>query len=357
MNALVFRGVHDIQLEQVPIPASLHPTEVLVKIDLCGLCGSDMHPYHGREVGIEPGTIMGHEFVGTIQAVGTAITHLSPGDRVMSPFTTNCGSCFFCKRGLTARCDHSQVFGWRWKQKEGETGGGGGDTPLQGLDGAQAQFIVVPQADSTLVVITQYDKHTVLSDEEALLLGDVLSTGYFAAYNAGVGIGVDHYFNTKITKEKEEERLVIAVVGCGPVGLSAIAACRHLTRHLCTDNNIYNPIIIAIDGVEERLEVAKNKLHASYIVNPRAVDAVEEVGRRTGGRGADVVIEAVGLPSAFELAKRVVRAGGVVSVAGCHSEASISMGDVYNKNLTVKSGRCSARRFMEELLPMVDDVM
>lgn len=266
-------------------------------------------------MGVDEGTVFGHEFVGTVVSVGPSVTGFKPGDRVMSPFTTCCGTCFFCCRGLHARCDAVQLFGW--------VEGGAG------LHGAQAQFIRVPQADATLVAIPEG-----LSDEAALLLGDVFSTGYFAAENGGVG--------TYAAEDPEGKGPVVAIVGCGPVGLVAVIAAAALGA----------ATVLAIDSVPERLALAKNA-YGAVPIDRAACDPVAAVREATGGRGADVVIEAVGLPPAAELALALARPGATISVAGCHAAAVVPLAAVYNKNLTVKSGRCPARAFMERLLPAV----
>jgi threonine dehydrogenase-like Zn-dependent dehydrogenase len=276
----------------------------------------------------------------------------------MSPFTCSCGSCFYCSRGLTARCDHSQLFGWVEQGK--------------GLHGAQAQYIRVPLAASTLVPIPDE-----IDDETALLLGDILSTGYFCADNAEIS----QYKSKNNDKNKLEnykfdswdrgQGPIVAVVGCGPVGLIAGAAARHLGAKT----------VIALDSVPERLDLAEKHYGAKTIniniknspatatvpasLNEKDKDSstphsscsntavVELIQSMTEGRGVDCVLEAVGLPAAFQLATELVRPGGVVSVAGCHSEAVLPMQTVYNKNMTIKSGRCSARHFMDILLPLL----
>jgi threonine dehydrogenase-like Zn-dependent dehydrogenase len=308
MKALVFRGPRNIALESVLIPEIEELTDCIVKITLCSVCGSDMHPYHAREVGIDHGTICGHEFVGTVHKMGSSITTFTIGQRVMSPFTCSCANCFYCCRGLTARCEHSQVFGWKENNK--------------GLHGAQAQFIRIPLAESTLLPLPDP-----ISDEIGLLLGDILSTGYFCAENAEINHSTD----------------VVAVVGCGPVGLLAVAAARYLGAKT----------VIALDAIPDRLAVAQKIYHALPINISTTADVVKEVQNLTQGRGADCVLELVGLPAAFKLACDLVRPGGIVSVAGCHAEAVAPMQLVYNKNLTIKSGRCSARYFMDKLLPLL----
>lgn len=316
MKALVFRGKCSIALEDVPRPTIQADTDVIVSISLCGLCGSDMHPYHCREKGLDHGTVCGHEFVGTVHEVGPKVMKFKLGELVMSPFTTSCGGCFYCARGLTARCECSQLFGW---VEQGH-----------GLHGAQAQFVRVPLADSTLVAVPAG-----ISIEQALLLGDVFSTGFYSAENAGIQ---DYAAN-----DPNGAGPVVAVVGCGPVGLIAVMAARHLGAST----------VLAIDSVPERLQLGQK--FGTDVVDRSACDAVHAVREKTGGRGADVVLEAVGLPPAFELAFELVRPGGVVSVAGCHAEAAAPLSMVYNKNLKIMSGRCSARHFMDKLLPLVQE--
>lgn len=187
MKALTFAGRHAVRFESVPEPVIEAPTDALVAVRLAGICGSDLHVYHEREKGLDHGTTMGHELVGEVVEVGDEVVTLRPGERVACPFTTSCGRCFYCVRGLTCRCVSGQLFGW-------VVGG-------RGLQGAQAERVRVPLADSTLVPLSE-----AVSDEHGLLLGDVLATGYFCADLAGVdGSGV------------------YAIVGCGP---ASAAACR-----------------------------------------------------------------------------------------------------------------------------------
>ena len=186
MKALTFAGEQTIEHTAVPDPKIEAAGDAIVRVRQCAICGSDMHVYHGRETGLDHGTVMGHEFVGEIVERGREVTAFKKGDRVVSPFTTSCGRCRFCRIGLTARCVESQLYGW--------VEGG------HGLHGGQAEYVRVPLADSTLLAIPEG-----VDEADALLAGDVLSTGYFCASNAGAG----------------PDR-VCAVVGCGPVGLMAI---------------------------------------------------------------------------------------------------------------------------------------
>ena len=189
MRALVFRGVEAVALEEIPEPEVMEPGDVVVRVDAAGLCGSDLHPYLGREVGIEIGTVMGHEFTGRVEKVGPGVRRWSVGDRVVAPFTTNCGECRPCRSGLTSRCIRGQLFGW--------VEGG------RGLHGGQAEKVRVPLADATLVGVPE----AIEDDALALLAGDILSTALYGVELAGVRPGED-----------------VAVVGCGPVGLLAVRA-------------------------------------------------------------------------------------------------------------------------------------
>src|SRR3954470_12158436 len=192
MKALTFRGKETIDYESIADPAILFPTDVIVKVKVCAICGSDLHVYHEHEKGIDHGTAMGHEFAGEIVEVGKESRAFKKGDFVMSPFTTSCGKCFYCQIGLTCRCIHNQLYGWVEKGK--------------GLHGGQAEYVRVPLADSTLMTVPEG-----VTIEEGLLLGDILSTGYFCAQQAEV-----------------KPNGTYAVIGCGPVGLMTILGAREL---------------------------------------------------------------------------------------------------------------------------------
>jgi threonine dehydrogenase-like Zn-dependent dehydrogenase len=247
---------------------------------------------------------MGHEFTGEIIETGNAVKKFKKGARVLSPFTTSCGECFYCRIGLTCRCEKGNLFGWV------ENG--------HGLHGAQAQYIRVPMADTTLVSLSND-----LSEEKGLLLGDIFSTGYFCAENAGV--------NSKGT---------YAVVGCGPVGLMAIIAAKHLGAEK----------LFAIDFSDERLEMAKQ--FGAIPLNARNENLTEMLLAVSDGRGTDAVMEVVGSAEALKLAIEIVRPGGVISSVGVHTEKyfSFSPGQAYDKNLIYKTGRCPAHYYAEKLL-------
>lgn len=309
MKALTFAGRQSVRFATVAEPEITSPSDALVEVRLTAICGSDLHVYHEREKGLDPGTVLGHEFVGHVVAVGRNVTTVEVGDRVASPFTTSCGRCFFCTRGLSCRCPEGQLFGW--------VQGG------EGLPGSQAERVRVPLADSTLLRLPD-----AVSDEDGLLLGDVLSTGDYCAGLAGV-----------------DATGVYAVVGCGPVGLMAIVAARHRGAER----------IVAVDSVPERLELARQ--FGAHSVNYEEGSPLDVVREATEGRGADAVLEVVGSPAATRLAVDLVRPGGVVASVGVHTEEHFAFGPVeaYDKNLTYRSGRCPARNQMERLLPLVSE--
>ena len=304
MQALTFGGLETVIHQSVPDPQVLQPADAIVQITLSGICGSDLHVYHGRETGIDNGTVMGHEFVGTVTETGNAVKKFKRGSRVLSPFTTSCSECFYCRIGLTCRCEKGHLFGWV--------------TAGDGLHGAQAQYVRVPMADTTLISLSND-----LSEEKGLLLGDIFSTGYFCAENAGV--------NKKGT---------YIVIGCGPVGLMTIVAAKHLGAE-----NLF-----AIDLSDGRLQMAKE--FGAIPLNPTRTDVRTPIFDKTNGRGADAVMEVVGSADALRLAIDLLRPGGTISSVGVHTTKnfSFSPGEAYDKNLAYKIGRCPAHYYAEKLL-------
>jgi threonine dehydrogenase-like Zn-dependent dehydrogenase len=306
MRALTFHGIETLRHEVVPDPELVEATDVVVRVTAAGICGSDLHPYFGREAGLDIGTIMGHELLGEIVDSGPGVRGFGPGDRVVAPFTTNCGGCFYCRSGLTARCELGRLFGWV------ERG--------VGLQGAQAEYVRVPLADATLVAVPDG-----LDEAVALLAGDVLSTASFGADLAAVADGD-----------------VVVVVGCGPVGLLAIRT--SLERGARA--------VVAVDRVASRLETAARfgAVPADFEAgDPRAV--VDEL---TEGRGADAAIEAVGSAPATRTAADLLRPGGRLAALGVHTEPSLALspGELYDRNLTYAAGRCPARRYMPASLAL-----
>jgi threonine dehydrogenase-like Zn-dependent dehydrogenase len=307
MRAITFQGKEKLSFETVTDPSIIQPADVIVKVALTAICGSDLHVYREHEKGLDYGTVMGHEFFGEVVEIGSAVTGLKKGDRVVSPFTTSCGVCYFCKIGLTCRCQQGQLYGWV------EHG--------HGLHGAQAEYVRVPLADSTLVKSPEG-----LSEEQVLLTGDIFSTGYFCAENAGVRPGGRY-----------------VVLGCGPVGLMAILAAK-----IQGADEIW-----AVDSVPERLAIAQR--YGAVAVDLSKNDAKQSILEQTNGIGADAVMEVVGNPLAQRLAFDVVRPGGIISSVGVHTASNFTFSpvDAYNKNITYKTGRCPARHYMSKLLPLL----
>ena len=308
MKALCFVDVEAVAVETIDDPIIESPTDAIVKVEVAGLCGSDLHVFHGREVGIDVPTAMGHEFVGEVVDVGSAVKQFQVGDRVCAPFTTSCGGCFYCDQGLTCRCESGELFGWRSNQS--------------GLHGGQAELVRVPLADGTLV------KTDGLSDELALLLGDNLTTAAFANELANDNRDAGQRANQ-----------VKVVIGCGTVGLISV----YLARQMGSQ-------VIAIDLLEHRRELASQLGGRTFAWIEEAQSAVAEL---TEGRGADSVMELVGLPAAQQLAFELVRPGGTIATIGCHCEPNFAFSPVqaYDKNLTYRTGRCPARHFMDQLKP------
>lgn len=307
MRAITFQGVESLTFESVADPEIETPNDVVIEVELAGICGSDLHPYLGREKGLDVGTVMGHEYIGRIVECGTAVSRHSEGDRVVGPFTTNCGHCFYCERSLTCRCETGQLFGWR------EQG--------RGLHGSQAELMRVPLADSTLVRVDE-----AIPADSALFVGDILATGFYGAELARVGGGD-----------------VAVVIGCGPVGLMAILGARELGAS----------VVLALDTVSARLELADR--FGARSVDVSSGNALEAVLEATEGRGADRVLEAVGSPQATRLAVDLVRPGGSIAAIGVHTEETFAFapGEAYDKNLTYSAGRCPVRRYTERLLEIV----
>ena len=304
MKAITFQGVERLALDEVAEPTVSADGDVVVRVTAAGICGSDLHPYFGRETGIDVGTVMGHELVGEVVDVGAGVRRWSVGDRVVAPFTTSCGACAYCARGLTARCVEGQLFGW---VEEGH-----------GLHGAQAEYVRVPLADATLVEVPEG-----LDEAVALLSGDILSTATFGADLARVQDGD-----------------VVIVVGCGPVGLLAVLT--------ALDRGARE--VVAVDRVPSRLETARR--FGAVPVSFEDGDPRGVVDRLTDGRGADAAIEAVGTAPATRTAADLLRHGGRIAALGVHTEPTLAIapGEMYDRNFSYSAGRCPARYYMPAAL-------
>jgi alcohol dehydrogenase len=290
MNALVYHGPGKRAWEAVPDPVLVDPTDAIVRIDTATICGTDLHILKGDVPEVEPGTILGHEAVGTVVEVGAAVTTIEPGDRVLVSCITSCGRCSFCKEGHYGLC----------------TGGGGwifGHT----IDGLQAEFARVPFADTSVYKVPEG-----LSDEDVVFLADILPTAYeVGVLNGGVRPGD-----------------TVAIVGAGPIGLATI-----MTARLFTPGRI-----IAIDIADARLEKAL-EFGADVTINNGTEDPVARVMELTQGLGVDVAVEAVGVPETFELCTAIVRPGGHVANVGVHGHsATLHLETLWIRDITITTG-------------------
>jgi 2-desacetyl-2-hydroxyethyl bacteriochlorophyllide A dehydrogenase len=307
MRAVTFQAPGVVAVEERPEPEPLEPTDAVVRIEATGVCGSDLHIYHGR-VKIEPGFTIGHEYVGTVAAAGDAVTRVAVGDRVLGCFHTACGTCFFCREGNYHRCLQSRTFG------HGAT--------LGSLQGTQADAALVPHADLVLRKVPEG-----MSRETALFAGDVMGTGFHAVKASGLQPGD-----------------VAAVLGLGPVGLCAVQAARAVgAAH-----------VFAIDTVQERLDVAAS--FGAEAVHLTEMDPRALVREATGERGGvDVCIDAVGHPDALDTAIRLTRPCGSVQCIGVYAErAEVHMGLLWLKAITLRGGQANVIGHVDRVLAMMD---
>jgi 2-desacetyl-2-hydroxyethyl bacteriochlorophyllide A dehydrogenase len=305
MRAVTFQAPGEVAVDERPEPELLDSGDAVVKVEASGICGSDLHIYHGR-VQIEPGFTIGHEFVGTVTAVGDDVSGVAVGDRVLGCYCTACGDCFFCKRGDFHKCDKGRVFG------HGEV--------LGSLQGAQAESVLVPNADLTLRKVPEG-----LSDDVALFAGDVMGTGYHAIDALALEPGGS-----------------VAVLGLGPVGLCAVQVAKAVGAGT----------VIAIDSVPERLEVARS--FGAIPVHLTEEDPRAAVKEATEGRGVDGAIDAVGHPDALALACRLTRKAGTVSVTGVYAEPlELHMGVVWIKALTLRTGHANVIKHVDPVLELL----
>ncbi len=290
MKALVYHGPNNKAWEEVPKPTLQADTDAIVRVDATTICGTDLHILKGDVPAVTDGRILGHEAVGTVDEVGAAVKNLKPGDKVLVSCVTACGSCRYCREGRYGQCL-----------------GGGGWILGHKIDGTQAEYVRVPFADNST-----YPAPAGVSDEELLMLADILPTGYEVGVLNGCIRPGD----------------VVAVVGAGPIGLSAIIGAK-----------LFSPShIIAIDKADTRLEAAK-QFGADVVVNNGREDALAVVQGLTGGLGADVAIEAVGVPATFELAAELIRPGGHVANIGVHGEAvTLHLETLWIKDVTITTG-------------------
>ncbi|MFP8883868.1 zinc-dependent alcohol dehydrogenase [Streptomyces mangrovi] len=361
MKAVVWHGVGDIRVDEVPEPKIHEPYDAIVRITSSAICGTDLHFVRGTMPGMKEGRVLGHEAVGIVEEVGTGVRNFRPGDRVVVPSTVACGTCSYCRAGYYAQCDNANPGGRR-----AGTVFFGGPEAAGGLDGLQAEYARIPYAHVGLVPLPD-----TVDDAQAILLSDIYPTAWFGARLAEIGSGD-----------------TVAILGAGPVGQSAIACARLQGAGR----------IIVVDGVSDRLDLARDQ-HAETI-DFNAEEPVEAILDLTGGIGVDRVIDAVGVdaqrpargPAAESLAGRaegfdrerdeaapeqrpdgdtwlpgdapslaarwavrMAAKAGTVGTIGVHPPQveHYPFGEAFMKNLTLRMGNCNHRRYLPRLVSMV----
>jgi len=290
MKALVYHGPGEKAWETVPAPQVIDETDAIVGVEIVTICGTDLHILKGDVPEVSAGRILGHEAVGTVEAVGGAVTNVRAGDKVLVSCISSCGRCQYCRDRMYGQCT-----------------GGGGWRLGHLIDGTQAEFVRVPFADTSTYLVPPG-----VDDEAVLMLADILPTAYeVGAVNGRVGPGD-----------------TVVIVGAGPIGLAAILAVR-----------LYSPShVIVADVAEARLDAAK-RFGADVTVNVSRENLFDAVGRVTAGAGADVAIEAVGVPDTFEACTQVVRPGGRIANVGVHGRpATLRLEQLWIKDVTIRTG-------------------
>jgi len=349
MKALCWHGAEDVRVDNVPDPTILNPRDAIIKITSTAICGSDLHIYDGYIPTMKSGDILGHEFMGEVVELGSAVKNLKIGDRVVVPFTISCGNCFFCQKDLWSLCDNSNPNAWMAEKLYGHSPSGlfGYSHLLGGYAGGQAQYARVPYADIGPMKVPDG-----MTDEQVLFLTDVFPTGYMAADYCDIEPGD-----------------TVAVWGCGPVGQFAIRSAFMFGAER----------VIAIDRFPERLELAK--AGGAEILNYEEVETGVALKEMTGGRGPDCCIDAVGMEAhgtgfmaAYDAVKQTFRMetdralvlreaivacrkGGKVSVPGVYGGFidKMPMGAFVNKALTMRSGQTHMQKYMAPLLERIQN--
>jgi alcohol dehydrogenase len=286
MKALVYHGAGKKAWEDKPKPTLTKPTDAIVKILKTTICGTDLHIMKGDLPEVKDGRIIGHEGVGVIEEVGSAVSNFKPGDHVIISCITSCGKCEYCKKGMYSHCtDGGWILGYM-------------------IDGTQAEYVRIPHADNSLYPIPAG------SDEEALvMLSDILPTG----------------FECGVLNGQVKPGDTVAIVGAGPIGIAALLTAQ-----------FYSPAeIIMIDQDENRLNLAKT-FGATRIINTLTENTIEKIKRLTGGKGVDVAIEAVGVPATFELCQEIIAPGGRIANIGVHGKSvTLHLETLWSKNITI----------------------
>jgi alcohol dehydrogenase len=306
MRAVTFQAPGEVRIEEKPDPEVGSADEALIRVEASGICGSDLHIFHGR-VPVEPGFTIGHEFVGTVLAAGDDVERVAVGDRVLGCFHTACATCGTCLRGDYHRCERGRTFGHGSK--------------LGDLQGAQAEQLLVPHANLTLRRVPEG-----MSDEVALFAGDVMGTGYHAVAHAGMRAGDS-----------------VAVLGLGPVGLCAVQAAVAAGAAK----------VFAIDSVEARLRMAEQ--FGATPIHLTEEDPKRAVRSATDGRGVDIVVDAVGDPAPLAMAISLVRDAGTVSGIGAYAgKGEVPIGLAWLKGLTLRLGLANVIAHVDRVLGLLE---
>jgi threonine dehydrogenase-like Zn-dependent dehydrogenase len=350
MKATCWKGPNTVQVEDVPDPKIINARDAIVKISSTAICGSDLHLLQAYVPAMMPGDVLGHEFMGEVVEVGSQVSKLKVGDRVVVPFPIACGVCSACQKEMYSVCENSNPNAWMAEKLWGHAGAGvfGYSHLTGGYAGGQAEYARVPFADVGPIKVPEG-----MSDEQVLFLSDILPTGYMGAEMCDIQPGD-----------------VIAVWGCGPVGQFAIASAFLLGAER----------VIAIDRFPYRLQMARDKAGAETL-NYEEVDVIDALKEMTGGRGPDACIDAVGMeahghgpmyafdramhaarmetdrPLALREAIKACRNGGTVSVIGAYGGYidRFPMGSIMNRSLTIKAGQCHVQRYMQPLLEHIQN--
>jgi len=348
MRALTYHGAKDVRVDNMPDPTLQDPDDIILKVTATAICGSDLHLYHGKMPTVESGDILGHEFMGIVEDVGSGVTNLQKGDRVVIPFVIACGGCFFCQQELFAACETTNTGRGAIINKKAIPPGAalfGYSHLYGGIPGGQAEYVRVPKAN-----VGPFKVPGTLSDDKVLFLSDILPTAWQAVTNAQVAQGSS-----------------VAIYGAGPVGLLSAACARMLGAQT----------IFMVDDCRYRLDYARDRYGVTPINFAEDDDPADTIIRQTAGhRGVDAVIDAVGFEakgSAIETAlttlkiegssgkalrqcMAAVRRGGVVSVTGVYAGPihGFLFGDAFDKGLTFRMGQTHVQKFLPELLEYIE---
>lgn len=350
MKALCWFGKEDVRIEHVADPTIINPSDMIIRVTLAAICGSDLHIYDGYIPTMERGDVLGHETMGEVVAVGKEVTKHKVGQRVVIPFCIGCGHCYYCEKELWSLCDNSNPNAGLAEKAFGSSAAGlyGYSHLFGGYAGGQAEYLRIPFADSNAFQVPDH-----VGDEQVLFLSDILPTGYMAAENANIQPGD-----------------TVAVWGCGPVGQFAVKSAYLLGAER----------VIAIDRFPERLALAETKGGAVPLNYEQVDSVIEALMEMTGGRGPDSCIEAVGMeahgsgldgwadkamqmtgvqtdrPTALRQALQACRKGGTVSIPGVFGGIidKVPMGAAFNKGLTLRMGQTHVQRYMQPLFEHIE---